>query len=150
MPLQSKVVPDEGVKPIETLMLEGAELKTALAGGKLRLFKAGTALDILTTTDNLVASEADYDGYTAGGVAVAAANDPYIDGIESVVVTLPLVQFNYTDGADHVHNTIGGAFYCDAAGKVRGAFEFDTSVNMASNSDSIPVVMAFRLGVAVS
>lgn len=147
MGLQAKTIPDDGVVSLEGLMKEGADLQTSLAAGKLLLFK-----DTLTTLTGLTAAilaaqEADFDGYTAGGVAVATVNDPYEDTNGSVLVTAPLKQFNFVSAAPTVNtNSIGGAAYVDAAGVVRGAFLFDAPVSMALNTDSIPVVMTWRIG----
>lgn len=147
MGLQSKVVPDAGEFTTPGLMALGAELKTALAAGKLRLFKSSLATLTGLTADLLDTHEADYDGYVAGGIAVAAVNDPYVDANNSVLVTAPLTQFNFVSAAPTVStNTIGGAAYEDAAGVIRGAIMFDEPIEMATNDDSIPVVIAWRLG----
>lgn len=146
MGVQVVVVPDDGVKSLETLMQEGAELKTALAGCELRLYKAGVVGPTFATSLAVLdENEADYDGYTAGGVTVAAVGDPYEAGATGgVLVTVPSVQFNYVDaGGDP--NEIGGAYLVDANGKLRGVAEFAEPVTMANNSNSIVVSMSFRL-----
>jgi len=147
MSLQSKVIPDDGVIPTAGKMKQGAELKTALAAGKMRLFKSTLPNIDGVTKATLEAQEADYDGYVAGGIAVAAVQDPFVDDNGSVLVLTPLVQFNFVSEDPTVStNTIRGAWYEDAAGVVRGVILFDEVQDMETDDNSIPVVIAWRIG----
>lgn len=146
MVVQSRITPDNGVKPLESLMQEGAELKTALALCKVRLYQGAFPLLSITTLAELEAAEADFSGYPAGGIEVTAAGDPYIGDNDSVFVTLPLVQFNHSVGSPNVENEIGGAFVVDANDVLRGVVAFDSLQPMANNSHAIPVVVTFRVG----
>ena len=144
--IETKIIPDDGIRPKEAKLKEAADLKTSLAAGKMMLFKQGAvAINDLTSAADLAAGEADFDGYTTGGIAVANFGDPILDTDGTVLVVSPLVQFNYTDGVDHVSNEIGGAAYIDAGTKVRGVVQFDPPVTLATNDDGVPVVLAFRV-----
>lgn len=147
MGLQAKTVPDVGRIILAGLMAMGAELKTALASSKMRLFKSEIVSLVGITKALLEASEADYDGYTPGGVTVTAFNDPFKDDNGSVLVTSPVTQFNFVD-ADPTEETniIGGAWLEDAAGIVRAVVLFDDAEPMETNDNSIPVVLSFRIG----
>lgn len=143
------IIPDVGIKPRAALMQEGAELKTALAASKLRLFTdALGGLGVNTTLADLVAAEADFSGYTAGGNTIAAFGDPYADtNRPGVLIVAPTSQFNFTDPDPDpaVTNNIKGFFLVDSTGKLRGAVEFDQVVPMSTNDCSLPIVVAFRL-----
>lgn len=143
--LQTMIAPDKAVVTTEGLMKDGAAFQTALALSKMRLFKS-TEMNLTenTTKAQLVAAECDYDGYAAGGIAVTALNDPFIDESGGVVVLSPVVQFNYVDDVGHVANTVGGFWLEDAAGVVRISGEFATPQNMAGNTQSVPVVAGRR------
>lgn len=143
------VIPDVGLKPRAALMTEGAALKTALALSKLRLFKSsfGTP-SVNTTLAALVASEADFSGYAAGGNTITAFGDPYSDPEgPGVLIVAPTSQFNFLDPDPDpaVTNEIGGFFLVDAAGALRAVVAFDDVASMASNDDSLPIVVGMRV-----
>ena len=147
MPLRQVICPDGGAVPLEAKVKLATELKAALANSKLRLYKADTVVaGGLTSLAALEAAECDYDGYTAGGVTIAAFGDPIEDdGGASVLIVAPSKQFDYTDGVDHVTNEVGGAFLVDSDGDLRGVVEFETPVNMATDLDSVVVTWAQRV-----
>ena len=139
------IVPDNAVSPETALLVEAAAVQESLAAGKVRLFKAGGVHVTETTVlADLTGEECDYTGYTAGGIAVTAFNDPFVDDDGSGVLLLsPMVQFNTAD-VTTVGNIVGGAFYVDADGKLRYAVEFQTAKPMTGPGNSIPVVMGER------
>jgi hypothetical protein len=147
MAVKAITVPDAAGYPSVALFTMAGELKAALATSKLALYKAGNIVigeetDLATMTGN----EADFDGYTAGGIAITAAGDPYVDQDGGgYLVTLPSVQFNFTKGTPNVSNQIGGAYVLDSAGKLRGVFPFPAPVRMATNEDSVVVAASFRV-----
>lgn len=145
--LQAQTIPDTGLKPLAALFAEAVALKTALAGGKLRLAKSDAiAPGAPITLAALVAGEADYNGYTAGGVTIANFNDPYRDDETSYVLSSPLTQFNFVADDPLVTNSILYAFYVDATDVLRGVMVLSETQPMADDTHSIPVVMSFRVG----
>lgn len=135
-PAEGSVVPRAG------LMQDAADWQGEMAASKLRLFKDETiTLGSQTTLAELVAAEASYDGYVAGGIAIAAFLDPLYESGVGAVVHSPLVQFNYVDaGGDP--DTIGGWFLVDAAGKLRGCGALKEPATMGTNDDAVAVVVA--------
>lgn len=147
MNIKSGVAPDDGVVPLETKMVEAVALQTALAASKLCLFKAGViALTAITTKELMDSEECDFDGYTPGGVTIAAFGEPFADeNGESVLLVAPSKQFNYVDGVDHVSNEVGGAYLVDAGGKLRGVIEFDAPVTLNNDNASLVVLFSRRV-----
>lgn len=143
------VIPDVGVRPRETLMTEAAALQTALALSKVRLFKSSFGIpNINTAVTDLEAAEADFSGYTAGGNTVTAFGQPYNDPESAgVLIVAPTTQFNFVDPDPDpaVTNEIGGFWIEDATGNLRGVVAFEDAVNMASNENSLPIVVGFRV-----
>jgi len=146
MPVVNQVWPDVGVNPLESKVAEALALQTALVNSKLRLFKAGTIAVIDGVTKALLeANECDFDGYTAGGLTIAAWGDPYVDNVEGdVLLSAPSKQFNYVDAAA-VSNEVGGWFLVDAAGNLRGVAEFDEPITMDDDLDAIVLVITRRI-----
>lgn len=149
MGVEVLVIGNGGLYPLDSLAQQAAELKTALANCKVRLFKSALpAVNIFTPLSAIDAQQADYSGYTANGVTVTAAGDPYIDlETNSVMVALPSVQFNFAtpEEGDPVTNQIGGAYVVDSGGKLRGVQRFETARNMAGDLNSIVVSLSFRV-----
>ena len=150
MGVQALTVPDVTPLTIETLAQLASEFKTDLAACKVRLY-AGSPILINEQTQlaELTFAEATYDGYTAGGVAVANAGSPYLesDGA-SYMVSLPSVQFNYSTVTHAVANSILGAFVTDANGVLRGVFPFPAAVEMSQAGDAVVVLLTWRFGPA--
>jgi hypothetical protein len=72
MPLVNLTVPTVGVRPLEARLADAAALQTALAECLVRLYTNELpAINDLSTAANIAAYEADYSGYTAGGIEVA-------------------------------------------------------------------------------
>jgi hypothetical protein len=146
MPVQEMNVPGSGARPFAAKWADAVALKTALAGCFVKLFKATElVIDDTITLAALDAIEADYSGYTGGGIEVAAAGDPYSDADNKVYVTLPSVQFNDVPGTPNVENEIRGAYVEDAAGVLRGVVVFDTTIVMATAASSIVTIITFEV-----
>lgn len=147
MPVQNVSTPSAtGFRPLEAKWADAAALKTALASCEVRLFVTNEVdLPNPLTRAAMDELEATYSGYTAGGVTVTAAGDPYLDANGDVCVTLPLVQFNQVPGAPNVANVVRGAYVVDAANVLRGVFTFPAQVLMETIYDAIPVVATFKV-----
>lgn len=148
MAVQVRVVPDHGAKPTVTKLAEGVALQTALIDCKVRLFVTGLSITDSVGIAALEAAEATFSGYPTDGIEVEAVGEPYLNGNGSVLVTVPLVQFNHVVGSPNVENTVAGAWVENAAGALMGVVVFEDPVDMATNGDSIPVVISFRIGTS--
>lgn len=143
------IIPDVGVQPRVSLMVEAAALKTALALSKVRLFKDTFGIPNVNTTLALLdAHQADFSGYTAGGNTITAFGDPYADPDGSgVLLVAPTTQFNFLDPDPDpaVPNDIGGFYVVDAAGALRYAVAFEEAVTLGDNEQSLPIVVGVRI-----
>jgi hypothetical protein len=135
------IAPLSAILPESGLLALAAAFKTLCVNCKLHLFKSTIAdVGTGTTLAELAAAEADYSGYTAGGVTVAAMNDPYQETDGSATVLSPLVQFNYDSAMGAVPNTIGGFYVVTAAGDLLMAARFDTAVTLDDDNSGLPIV----------
>ena len=132
--------------PLEGALFLAGKVKTALASSKMRLYKDSLAPDENTTADMLAAAVADYDGYETK--TITGWLDPYYDPAGGATIQSGTQQFEYVDGSDHVHNSIGGAWVEDSTGKVLAIMAFDHPVSMARNGDAIPLDVALNYGRA--
>lgn len=147
MLIQTLICPDNGVEPIEAKVQLATEIQTELVNSKLCLFKAGQILiNSLADKELLDSAECDFDGYTAGGVTIAAFGDPIVDAAnDSVLLAAPSKQFNYVAGVGEVANDVGGAYLVDANGKLRGVVEFPDPVTLDDNLDGVTVLFVLRV-----
>lgn len=138
--LEQCLFPTQGSVPALGLQADAAAWQASLATCKVVLFKDGLIVTNTTTLAEVLAVECDFDGYTAGGVAVAALNDPFKEADGSFTVYSPLVQINYVDGATHTANSVGGFAVVDTGGVCRGIFKFADPISVAANTDAVPIV----------
>lgn len=100
----------------EAANAKALDIKAALATSKVRFFKSSLVPDVNTTRVALLAAECDFDGYTAGGYALAAFTGPINATGGGAVLTSPLVNVAYgPEGDPPVGNTIGGWWIDDDA-----------------------------------
>jgi len=125
-----------------------AELVRAeLALSKLRLFQDGFVPSVSTVSADLVAAEADYTGYTAGGETITAWLAPLLNPLGGASIDMPTEQFAavapYTVG-----NVIGGWWIEDAAGVVYaiGTFAEPIPVGAAGQGFPMAVTLVFPNG----
>lgn len=126
-----------------------AELVQAeFVNSKLRLFKTGFAPLANTPRSAYLAQEADYSGYPAGGVTLAAWNDPILTAGSGYQIGSPLSQFMFDSGEGDVGNVIGGGWLEDAAGNIWIAFGFAGDIPMETDGQGIPLnlIMPFLTG----
>lgn len=122
----------------EACMTQAAELQTALAASKVRLFKSTFVPTVSTTKTELVANEALFTGYPAGGAAIAAWNAPLLDPAGGASITAPTVQFAVT-GPVVDTDLVGGFWVEDAAGDVRLVGQFAAPVPMEVVGQGFPL-----------
>lgn len=80
---------------------------------KVHLFKAGFNPTSGTPLADFVTNECDYDGYTAGGVALGAWQAPILGPGNGMSIGSPLVLFA-TDPAIVTGNNVGGFWVQDS------------------------------------
>lgn len=115
-------------------------VQTELAAtSKMRLWQAEAITpSIATTRTELVAAEADYTGYTAGGAALAAWFDALANPLGGFSIDSAKVQFApaapYTVG-----NNIGGFWVETAAGDLIMIASFQAPIPMSAAGNGFPV-----------
>lgn len=120
--------------------------KTALAAGKLRLTQ-GLVISAITTKAQLVAAEATFDGYPAGGYALAAWTGPINFSGGGAVITSPLVNPAYGPaGVPPVQNSVNGYWVETAGGDVYIAGNYDPVNPMNIVGDGFPSITQFVIG----
>lgn len=122
---------------------DATERKTAWALSKVRLFKSTLIPTPATTKAELVAAEADYTDYPAGGETITAWLDPVLNPAGGASISAPTVQFDVTTDPPPVTNLIGGAWLEDAAGKVRMVMPFAAPIPMEAAGQGFPLNLTF-------
>lgn len=103
----------------EAALTKAGVIKTSLAAGKLRLFQSSFVPSRFSTKADLVAAEATFDGYPAGGYPCLAWNGPLLPDGGGASLTSVLFNIAYGPAADPpTGNQLGGWWYEDATGKV--------------------------------
>lgn len=125
---------------------KATEVQTLLAASKLRLFQSTLTPNAQTPKADFVANEADYDGYTAGGVAITAFLGPIADPAGGASIVSPLTLFSYVDDTGHVGNMIGGWFLETATGEVWAYGVYPQAIALAADGDAIPQVVSLVEG----
>lgn len=136
-------MPDNQLYTNEAAIKKASVIKTNLALSKLRLVKSGITIIASTTKAAMVAQEADFSGYTAGGYTLTAWTGPLSAQGGGANILTPLVNISFVTPEDDppVVNTIGGWWVEDAAGIVRLAGNFDPARPMQSDTDGIAFVV---------
>ena len=133
--------PDEGA------LNKADVIKTALAGAKLHLFQEGLTLSRGTTLDQLNAVEADYDGYTAGGVTITAFLGPGISPDGGASLFSPTIVFAFASEEPTVStNAIKGWYITLTGGELYNAGNLDAVKQMQVNGNIIPMTLEFVEG----
>lgn len=133
---------DNQLYTAEAAIKKASVIKTNLASSKLRLVKAGTVVGVGTTKAAMVAAEADFSNYTAGGYTLSAWTGPSNAQGGGANLLSPLVVITYDPGQNEpVANSIGAWWIEDAAGSVRLAGNFDPPRPMAEVTDVINFVV---------
>ena len=126
----------------EAAITKATEIKTALALSKFRLVKGPFSLTAFTTRAELIAAEADFDGYVAGGYTLTAWTGPNNAEGGGAVITSPLVNPAYGPAGDPpVTNEIVAWWIDDAGGDVRVAGTYAPGRMMQQVGDGFPVVV---------
>jgi hypothetical protein len=141
-------VPDSQLTTQQAALRMGALMITSLIASKLRFFKTNLPVSALTTKASMVAAEADYSGYPAGGYALAAWVGPGINLSGGAAITSPSVNVLIVDPDPDpiVGNTLYGWWIEDATGNVRQAGKFDPPRGMNVVADQFPWIDQIVLG----
>lgn len=136
---------------IAATVQDATERQTILALSKVRLFQSSLVPTPSTTKTELVAAEADYDDYPAGGEGITAFLAPILNPAGGASISAPTVQFDVTSAAPAVTNLIGGAWLEDAAGLVRLVMPFAAPVPMEVQGQGFPlnITIGFPTGQGV-
>jgi len=124
--------------PNSACLVNAAELQTALALSKVRLFNSTLVPTPATTEAELVAAEAAFTGYPAGGATITAWLDPLLDPAGGASITAPTTQFA-VDTPVVDTDVVGGFWLEDAAGDVRLIGQFAAPVPMELAGQGFPL-----------
>jgi len=122
------------------------KVKTLLANSKLALFRNTLVPNVNTPKASFTGAEADYDGYTAGGVTVTAFSGPFFDPAGGASIVSPNEYFAWVHDTDDVGNLIGGWWLEDSTGLVWAYGTFPEPISMAAAGDAIPMVITLTEG----
>jgi hypothetical protein len=111
------VNPRRLLTPISGSIDQANHVAARLAGSYTRLFKDQITPSAQTTLAELNAVEADFDGYTPGGLLVPSWTVAVLGPGIGSVVTSATIQFSFTGGGLGVGNVLGG-FYLVTADNV--------------------------------
>lgn len=115
--------------------------KAAFAGSKLRLTKAPFTPVPTTDRATFLANECDFDGYPAGGYAIAAYTGPLNFAGGGAVLTSPLVNIVYGPaGAPPVGNSVSGWWIDDTTPAVVASGSYGPPRSVANVGDGFPWV----------
>jgi hypothetical protein len=116
-----------------------AATRTALANSKMRLFQAPFLPAVGTPRADYLAAEADYSGYLAGGIVMAAWFAPILAPYSGYEINSPMVQFAFDSGVGAVQNVISGGWVETAGGVLYSAFTFDENIGMGADGNGFPL-----------
>jgi hypothetical protein len=130
----SQLYTNEAAARKATLLIAG------LANSKLRLCKTGISVTRFTTKAQLVAAEATFSNYTAGGYTLAAWTGPGANPDGGATMTSPLVNPTWVEPEedDPVGNEIVAWWVEDATGNVRIVGRYDPPIPMSETGNTFP------------
>lgn len=121
------------------------KVRTALAGCKLRLFKAGSGINVgpgLLLAD-LVAAEVTFTGYAE--ITVAAMMAPGLNPLGGASISTGTQQFA-TAAPYTTPDTVGGGWMEDSTGALVMAWQYDQPKGMSGEGDTLPVEQILLFG----
>ncbi len=126
----------------QAAMTKAELIIASLAGGKLRLFASSLTLTAFTTRAELLAAECDFDGYPAGGYALAVWSGPTAPAGGGALITSPLTNPAYGPaGSPPKTNQCGGWWVEDEDTNVRVSGTYSPARAMAVVGDGWSVVI---------
>lgn len=128
-----------GALQIAKLVQEG------LANATVHLYQQPLQLNPQVTLAQMLAIEADYDGYAAQ--TVDAWSPPYLDPNGGATISSGYLQFNFaTEASPSVTNNIYGLFVVAEGGELIIVFSFPTPAPMFQEGDAVPVNVLLNYG----
>jgi hypothetical protein len=141
-------MPSVLVTPFVSALDQANAQATRLAGAKTRLFKAGPILGPSTILADLDAFEADFDGYTPGGLTVPSWSVASLGPSTGAVVVGGTVNFLLTPGGPGITNVIAGFYLVTSDNVLWRAGSFDPEFPMQFPGVGFPVnwMLGFAAG----
>ena len=127
-------------------VLLASQIDTFLNAGPslLRLFKSDLVPTVSTDAATLAAHEADYTGYTPGGLAMSWF-DPVLYPLGGASISAGTIQFQ-TANPTTVGNLIGGWWVDDGSGNVVAIGTFPQAQPMTDPNFGLPVNVTLVFG----
>jgi hypothetical protein len=128
-------------------VLAGA-IQTHMAMAKLRLFVSGYVPIPQETLADLVANEATFSGYSAGGSSLPSWSGPNYSPIGGSQINAAQIQVDFTAPGSGVPvtNNVAGWFVVDSLGNLICDGLFDTVIPMAITGDGFPITVSLFQG----
>lgn len=131
-------MPDTQFYTKEAARAKATAILATYATSKLHLCKAPFSPTVNSTKAELVAAECDFDGYTAGGIAITAFSGPLDFPGGGAVLTSPLKTITYNTPSDPpVGNDVSGWWIENTGGDVILVGKYDPVRPMQSVGDGI-------------
>ena len=125
--------------PLTECLANAIAMVTRYAGCKCRLFSGDFTPNFKTNILELVAHEANYDGYTPGGVAVDGVSSPVLCNSPGFLVTLTFPAFRVADNPSAT-DVVGGFWIESAAGDLRIIGVFPDLIPMQTSGQGFPII----------
>lgn len=135
-------MPTQLFYPRDSVLAQAADAQARLAGSKLRLWKSGLNVSFSTARVELLASEADFDGYPAGGATLTAWGTPMLAPVQAALTAAPQTNFAAGAGVGNNGNVIGGFWVETAAGDLWIICQLPEAVPMQVPGQGLPITMA--------
>lgn len=126
--------------PISSVLAQAGAVRTLLAGCAVRLWQAGANPSFGVSLGEMVANEATFSGYPAGGIEIAAWSNPILATGQGSAINGGLVTFEHSGGAET--NLIGGFFVVTAGGVLYIVGQFPEPVAMQVAGQGLPIALA--------
>jgi hypothetical protein len=144
-------MPDTQFYTRQSAFTKAGKSKATLALSKLRFTQDPYTPSAFSTKVELLAAEATYDGYTAGGLVLTAWSGPDTNAGGGAAINSPYINAPYGPAGDPpVTNIITGWWVELAAGDVWVVGTFSPTINMAAIGDAVNWVRSIIEGMNVA
>lgn len=132
--------------PAVSLQLQAAAAQILLAGAKVRLWRNGFSPQFGVTRADLVAQECSYPGYPAGGVVIAAFQNPIRILDLGFAIIGGMVQFSSSAPGSGPAAVAGGWWLETAAGDLYAVATLPKPMPFQTAGAGVPIGIAIGFG----
>jgi len=134
--------------PLVGSQILAEQFQTHLAASKLRLFVSGYVPSPTEVLADLVANEATFSGYTAGGYPLSSWAGPNYNPGGGSQVNAPQVQVDFVAPGSGVPvtNNVAGWFLVDSGGNLIADGIFASPIPLTVTGDGFPITISIFAG----